>query len=189
MSDYSVLEDEELVILSKENDVKAFSILAERYLSAAEYHASRFCVPQTEKEDLAQDGMLGFISAVYAYNSEQGASFSTFANHCIRNRIVSSVRATSAKKNIPSELVVPLDEQCHSYAKGNSPEDDLISQSESERIYQLIKLTLTEKEKRVFLLFIAGKSYEQIAKEEGCTTKSIDGTLQRVRKKLREKLS
>lgn len=189
MLDYSFLEDEKLVELARENDAAAFSVLSERFFPSAEYHATRFCSAYTEKEDLTQEGMLGFISAVYAYKEEGGASFSTFANHCIRNRIITAVRNISSKRRIPLELIVSLDKDNDQISESLSPEESLISQSEEERIYRLIKTVLTEKERKVFLLFLAGLRYEEIAKQTDCSAKSVDSTLQRVRKKLREKLS
>lgn len=189
MLDYTIFEDEELVALSKHGKAEAFSALTERYLPTAGYHASRFCSSLAEKEDLIQEGMLGFISAVYAFDKKEGASFSTFVNHCIRNRIISAVRSLSSKKHIPAELVVPLDGQKDFASHGKTPEENLISQKEAERIYFLIKHALTEKERQSFLLFLSGMSYDQIAKQLDCTVKSVDSTLQRVRKKLREKLS
>lgn len=188
MLDYTLFEDEELVALSKQGKNEAFSVLSERYFSTAGYHASRFCSSLAEKEDLIQEGMLGFISAVYAFDEKEGASFSTFANHCIRNRIISSVRSLSSKKHIPAELVISLDGQDFA-SQGKTPEESFISQKEAERIYLLIKHSLTEKERQCFLLLLSGMSYEQIAVQLDCTVKSVDSTLQRVRKKLREKLS
>lgn len=189
MLNYSLLEDEVLVSLCKNNDSKAFAVLTERYISVARLHASRFQGPYAESEDLSQEGMLGFIAAVFAYRQEGGASFSTFANHCIKNRIISAVRSTSSKKHIPSELIVPLEGQQDSLSDEKTPEESLISNSEAERIEVLINNELTEREREVFLRFLAGMSYESIATECGCTVKSVDGTLQRVRKKLRERLN
>lgn len=188
MLEYSFLEDEKLVLLARENDAHAFSVLSERYFPKAEYHAGRFCGPSAEKEDLTQEGMLGLISAVFAFRQDGKASFATFADHCIKNRIISAVRTASSTRQIPQELTVPLDSE-NILIDDNSPEDSLIAQSESERIYRLIKTSLSEKEKTVFLHLLAGMSYEEIAAREGCTAKSVDSTLQRVRKKLREKLS
>lgn len=189
MLDYSLLEDEKLVILCKNNDSEAFAVLTERYVSVARQHASRFHSPLVEREDLSQEGMIGFMAAVFAYDEEGGASFSTFASHCIRNRIISTVRAISSKKHIPSELIVSLDGQQDSVYDDKTPEENLISQTEAERIKVLINDELTDKERDVFQCFLAGMSYEQIAKQCSCTVKSVDGRLQRVRKKLREKLS
>ena len=189
MLDYSLIKDEELVKLSKNNDNEAFAVLTERYIPTAMYHASRFSGLYTEKEDLAQEGILGFIAAVYSFDESKGFAFSTFAGSCIRNRIISAVRTISSKKQIPLELIVPLEEQSNSASDEKTPEESLISQAEIERIGSLIDSELTEKEKSVFLLFLQGMTYEQIAQKTSVTPKSVDGTLQRVRKKLREKLS
>ena len=189
MLDYSLLKDEELVALCKKNDDKAFSVLTERYIPLSKILASRFCNTAAEKDDLAQEGMLGFLAAVYAYDEASGASFSTFTGHCIKNRIISTIRAITSKKRVPLEMTVPLEERADSLSNDLSPEESFISREEVERISTLIDNELTEKERIVFLLFLQGMRYEQIAAECNCTQKSVDGTLQRVRKKLREKLS
>lgn len=187
--DYSLLKDEELVALCKSNDSRAFSVLTERYISVSGLHASGFYGAPIEKEDLVQEGMLGFIAAVYAYDENSSASFSTFAGHCIKNRIISALRSTGSAKRIPAEMTVPLEERQDSPSDQLTPEESFISQKESERISLMIETELTEKERNVFLRFLQGMSYKQIADECGCTPKSVDGTLQRIRKKLREKLS
>lgn len=187
--DYSLIKDEELIKLCKVGDDNAFSVLTERYIPVARLHASRFSGPYTEKEDLSQEGMLGFLAAVYSFDEAKGFTFSAFAGSCIKNRIISAVRTISSKKKIPFELTVPLEEKSNFIADGKSPEESYVSRAEAERIITLIESELTEKEKRVFLHLLQGMSYEQIAAKTACTTKSVDGTLQRVRKKLREKLS
>lgn len=187
--DYSLLTDEELVALCKNNDGEAFSVLTERYIPVAGIYAARYSGAAIEKDDLTQEGMLGFIAAVYAFRKEHGISFSSFAGHCIKNRIVSSVRTISSKKRIPLELTVPIEERQDSPSNELSPEESLISRQETERISLLIEKELSEKERSVFLLYLQGLRYGQIAAECGCTAKSVDSTLQRVRKKLREKLS
>lgn len=189
MLDYSLLKDEELVALCRNNDDNAFSVLTERYIPLSRILASRFCSCETEKDDLAQEGMLGFLAAVYAYKKTYGASFSTFAGHCMKNRIISTVRTANSKKRVPVQMTVPLEEQDNFISDALTPEESFISRENSEIITALIEKALTEKERRVFLLFLQGMSYEQIAAKCSCTVKSVDGTLQRVRKKLREKLS
>ncbi len=187
--DYSLLKDEELITLCKSNDNKAFSVLTQRYIPVSGFHASRFCGNLIEKEDLVQEGMLGFIAAVYAYDENSSASFSTFAGHCIKNRIISAIRVISTGKRIPLEMTVPLQERQDSPSPELTPEESFISQKEAERISHIIDKELSEKERAIFLRFLQKKSYKQIAVECNCTEKSVDGTLQRVRKKLREKLS
>lgn len=186
--DYSLIKDEELVRLCKNND-DAFSALAERYIPVSRLHASRYSGLHTEKEDLAQEGMLGFLAAVYSFDESKGFAFSTFAGSCIKNRIISAVRTISSKKKVPIELIVPLEDKSDFLSSQKTPEESIISREQTERISNLIETELTEKEKSVFLLYLQGLSYCQIAEKTASTEKSVDGTLQRVRKKLRERLS
>lgn len=187
--DYSLLKDEELVALCKSNDDKAFSILTERYIPVSDFHAGRMCGDTAEKEDLIQEGMLVFIAAVYAYNQNAGASFSTYANQCIKNRILSAIRTANSKKHIPAKLTVPFEAHLVSASDELNPEEHFIFHEETERIAFVIEQLLSEKERNVFRLFLQGLTYEQIAQNFNCTAKSVDSTMQRVRKKLREKLS
>ena len=187
--DYTHIKDEELVRLCKVGDDNAFSALAERYIPVSRLHASRCSGAYTEREDLTQEGMLGLIAAVYSFDESKGFAFSTYAGSCIKNRIISSIRTISSKKKIPLELIVPLDERDGYAVSGSSPEESLISREQTERISRLIESELTEKERSVFLLYLQGLSYGQIAEKTASTEKSVDGTLQRVRKKLREQLS
>lgn len=187
--DYTHIKDEELVRLCKTGDDNAFSALAERYIPVSRLYASRCSGAHTEREDLTQEGMLGLIAAVYSFDENKGFTFSTFAGSCIKNRIISAVRVISSKKKVPLELIVPLEDRSDFASAEKTPEESLISREQTERISGLIKSELTQKEKSVFMLYLQGLSYGQIAVKTASTEKSVDGTLQRVRKKLREKLS
>lgn len=186
---YSLLNDEELVTLCKENNRDALSVLTARYTEKARITALSFKNVQIETDDLMQEGMIGFLSAVYSFKNDGTSSFLTYASHCIKNRIISVIRSTSSKKRIPSELVVPFEDTAELFENAPSPEEHLISQSEAEYISSVISSYLTNQEKKIFMLYLTGMSYEEIANSSGISQKAVDGTLQRARKKLREKLS
>ncbi len=183
------MSDEELVTLCKANNSEAFSLLAARYSEKARLTALSFRNAPFENDDLVQEAMIGFLSAVYSFSENKDCSFSTYALRCMKNRILSLIRSSNSKKRIPSELVVPF-EQTESISDiAPSAEESFISQSEAEYISSLISSSLTRQEKEIFMLYLTGMSYEEIAKIAGITPKAVDGTLQRARKKLREKLS
>ena len=46
-------------------------------------------------------------------------------------------------------------------------------------------VSLTERERRTLKLYLSGYSYQETADRTGSTVKAVDGTLQRVRKKLK----
>ena len=186
--DYSLLKDEEIVIFCKENNDEAFSVLTKRYTEVAEIVASSFADTGMEKADLVQESMLAFISAVYSFNDEKGCSFRTYASRCMRNRIISLLRGLSSKKRVPYFLTVSLEDNTE-LISAPSPEESLASENSAVYIHSVIDDSLSDREKKVFSLFLTGYSYEEISVRLGTSPKAVDSTLQRARKKLREKLS
>lgn len=186
--DYSLLKDEEIVELCKENNDEAFSVLAKRYTEVAGVIASSFTDTGIERADLVQEAMLAFIAAVYSFNGEKSCSFRTYASRCMRNRILSVLRGLSSKKRVPYFLTVSIEEN-PDLISAPSPEESFTSENSAEYIHTVIAQSLTEREKKIFAFFLSGYSYEEIADRLGVTPKAVDSTLQRARKKLREKLS
>lgn len=186
--DYSILKDEELVLMCRQNDEEAFSCLTLRYISTAKVIAARYGDSSIENADLVQEAMFAFISAVYSYDSEKACSFSTYAGVCMKNRILSLLRSLSSKKRVPQTMLVSLEDNS-GLPVAPSPEESFLVDSSAEYIYSLISSDLSSREQQVFGLFLTGLSYEEIARELDSTVKSVDSTLQRARKKLRERLS
>lgn len=186
---YSLLSDEELVTLCKENNEEALSLLTARYSEKAKLIAMTFKNVHLETEDLIQEGMIGFLSAVFSFSGDRGASFGTYANHCIKNRLLSVIRATCSKKRIPTDMTVPFREDSQLFENVPSPEEYILSQKEAEYISSVISSSLSLRERNIFMLHLTGMTYDEIAKACAITPKAVDSTLQRARKKLREKLS
>lgn len=188
MENYSELADEQLVSLSRNNDSKAVSELSLRYNKVALSIASKFSFDSEECADLSQEGMIGFLSAIYSYSEEEPASFSTYASSCIRNRIISVLRKNNSQKRVPENLILSLDQLDDHASDPETPEELLISQNGAQYISALIEEILTEQENKVLKLYLSGISYVDIAKKTKLSSKAVDSTLQRARKKLREKL-
>lgn len=186
--DFSLITDEELVALCIEND-EAFAVLAERYMEIAKLSALKFKNTSIETDDLTQEAMFGFLSAVYSFKNDGNCSFKTYATHCIKNRILSVLRATCSKKRIPLDMLVPFEQQEHLNDVSPSPEESLISEKSAEDISALISGSLSKQEHQVFMLYLTGMKYDDISATAGISVKAVDSTLQRARKKLREKLS
>ncbi len=188
MSVYEALSDEELVSLCAKEDEKALGVLCTRYMKKARIIAFSLGVPSDDLNDLVQEGMLGFLSAIFAYKIGSSANFNTFASACIKNRMVSVLRKSFAKGKIPQELIVSYDEQAQSVSTQMTPEEKLISEKNVSDIVKALG-KLTTQEEKAFSLYLEGMSYENIAQKLSLTVKAVDGTLQRARKKLRKALS
>lgn len=189
MSDCSSLSDEKLVSLcKKQNDEKAWNELSSRYLRVAKSVSAAFSGSALERDDLIQEGIFGFLAAVYSYKEESKTAFSTYAAVCIRNRMLGALKARATQKQIPPSLFVPIEDENETADSALSPEEVLVSKNEEERIASLIAKELSENERLIFSLFLCGKSYREIAKETFLSEKAVDGALQRARKKLKKAL-
>lgn len=186
MKNFSSLSDEQLVSLCKsQNDSDAWSELCSRYFPVAKAQASKLSFDRSETEDLAQVGLIGFLSAVHSFDEKGNASFATYATRCIHNRIVNSVKSSRTKRQIPPDLCMPLDDQSDLADTALTPEQLLLSRKEAQRISRTVSDKLTEKEQQVFFLYLSGLRYSEIAKKLMISEKSVESALSRARKKLK----
>lgn len=137
--------------------------------------SKQFGSTEQDRQDYYQEGVVGFLSAVYAYKADCGASFTTFACTCSLNRMKNLLRRKS------KENAVQLSEAEY----GESSEDTLHAAVEAENIIKAISEQLSDYEKKVLYLHISGEPYSSIAEKTGKSVKSVDNCLQRIRRKLR----
>ena len=189
MTDYSALSDEELVVFCKKQEQAAWDALVRRYFADATFLASQFTNTPMEAEDLVSEGLIGFYSAVFTFESTGKFTFRTYANTCMKNRMINAVRSTGSQKQIPFFQCVPLEDQTQMADSHLSPEERMIAKTEAAKLEHLITSMLTKNERTVFMLFALGDSYGEISRKTGLSVKAVDGTLQRARKKLRGQLS
>ena len=173
----SDLSDEQLALLCKQNE-KAFCILLSRYVSAIRIKA--FIMSKntgTDADDLMQEGIVGFLNAVRTFNSEQNTKFSSYSNICTANKM-----KTALIKNSRNDI--PVDEICEeaSQTDDTNPENIFI---EKEKLDFEISSLLSEKEWKIFRLFLRGSTYDQMARQLNISQKTVDNALQRVRRKLK----
>lgn len=185
VSDYEQFGDEELARLSV-SDKAALSALLFRYMGTAERIAAALA-PKVGREqtikDLVQEGMMALLKAVNSYRPDRGAAFATYAGVCIRHRMLSYIMKdgrTSAERVSADEL--------DDYLSGKEediPENVVIAREDYEELFCRIADELSEKEWQVLQLFLAGMSHRRIAERVGSDEKSVNNTMQRVRRKLR----
>ena len=86
---------------------------------------------------------------------------------------------------LPKRDMEVFEEQPVSEPDNNTPESIFFSKLLSEEVSRIMKENFSDKERRVFKLFLKGESYENIAKAISSSPKAVDNALQRVRRKLR----
>ncbi len=176
-----------LVSRAKSGDSKALSALIEKYSENIRIKAYTFnCVHVKDNEDLYQEGMMGFVSAVYYYDENRGASFNTFMSRVVSNRMIQAYnnmrdysKVFLVTENNSEEFLNSVDNS------SMSPEEHLVSNESYYEYLEFIDKDFSEFEKKVYKLFLKNLSYNDMSIILGCTVKSIDNALQRIKRKIK----
>ncbi|MDO5382278.1 MAG: sigma-70 family RNA polymerase sigma factor [Eubacteriales bacterium] len=199
MKHYEMLEDEKLIDMYKNGDDRAVDTLFERYKNLVRRKANAMFIVGGDKDDLIQEGMIGLYKAVRSYNGKKDASFATFASLCINSQIMNAVKASNAKKNSPLNSAVSFDQPVNMEDDDNSevklvdvltplkeqnPEKLYIDQEITDDLKDKVFESLSEFEKEVVNLLMAGNDYMKISAILDKSPKSIDNAIQRARNKV-----
>ena len=192
VSEYADASDKALAALAASGDGEAEAALLARYFPLVRSRAAAFLATgESGFEDLCQEGMIGLLAAVRAYDSEK-SSFPTFARLCIDRMLCAVHRGDTRKKRIPKTQLSVLDEMRENdlsvklpASDVGDPESILIEREALERLKLRVQQNLTELESTLLSDYVGGRSYEEIAARHGISAKAVDNALQRIRRKLR----
>ena len=90
---YEKETDEVLVEKIKQGDKSAQTCLFERYKDIVNLKANKFYIIGAEKEDMAQEGLIGLYKAIKSFDPEKQNSFKTFANLCIERQLITAIKS------------------------------------------------------------------------------------------------
>lgn len=174
---------DDLIERAKQGDESAVERLVADYKSMIRSLANKFYLVGGDKDDLLQEGMLGFFLAIHNYDESKG-SFPGFARLCVMRQILDAVKRYSGANQKPLYNYVDLDAVADVSDSGPGPLDNLLRREYAQKISQIINEQLSPLERQVLLLFADGYSYDDIASRTGKSYKAVDGALQRARRKL-----
>ena len=194
MTDYSILSEERLIALAQNGDNEAGNELSLRYRPLIKKCTRPYFLVGGDEEDLIQEGMMGLISSIQTYSDDRQCTFRSYAELCIKRRILSAIKAANRFKHTPLNSGLSLDEL---YSEDDStgvmiaderynltPEQLIIREEELENFRTLCACLLSGLEKKVLDLYLEGLSYEEIAWGVEKPVRSVDAALQRIKKKL-----
>ncbi len=92
-------EENRLLILKEQGDVRATEKLIEHNLRLVAYIAKKFENTGLEFEDLISVGAIGLIKAVRTFKLDKNIRLATYASRCIENEILMQLRKASKLKN------------------------------------------------------------------------------------------
>jgi len=197
MEDYTCLSDEQLQRMAVSGDSLAEDVLAGRYSRLVRICARPFFLAGGDSEDLTQEGMLGLLSAIREYDVSLQTTFKTFAEICIRRRILSAIKSASRLKHTPLNEGVSLEELISSETGSSKscppldfrrvPEEQVLARESADEFFHTYSRCLSPFENEILLLFLDGLPYRAIAAACGRDEKAVDNAVQRIRRKLARK--
>ena len=194
---YETLTDEEILLDIKEHNNKvALDYQINKYRNFVRAKARSYFLIGADREDIVQEGMIGFYKAIRDFRDDKLSSFRAFAELCVTRQIITAIKTATRQKHIPLNSYVSLNKPIYdedsdrtlldiiSGAKVSDPEELVISQEEFVDIEKKMEEILSDLEWKVLMSYLDGKSYQEIAEDLGRHVKSIDNALQRVKRKL-----
>ena len=191
---YDSRPDEELSALAKQGDRDAEETLVKRYTRLVRQLARPYYLAGGDSDDLIQEGMIGLMCGVREYDETRPASFRTFAETCIRNRLYSAVRAAARDKHAPLNQSVPLeipffDGQDALYGTMADPQDLIIGRERVQDTLSGVRKQLSEFEAKILGYYLDGMTIREMAKAVSRSPKSVDNAVQRIRRKAARQLN
>ena len=192
---FQTTTDEELCRCAAAGDPRAEEELVGRYGRLVRACARPLFLAGGDSEDLTQEGMLGLIAAIRSFRPDCDASFRTYAQVCVRNRLYSAVRAAQGSRHDPLNHSVsfepPLFDGPDAYwlSGGESPEDVIIGREELRERLDALTGRLSGLEAQILPPYLSGLSCSEIAKLVGRSPKSVDNAVQRIRHKVERQFS
>ncbi len=188
MSNNSVnnFDDNELIFGAKSGDSVALSLLIERYSDKILGQAHSFKnLNGLDFDDLYQEGMIGFVSAIYSYDENNGAKFGTYSSTVTFRKMISLLRKSDDVINNSVDIDDYIDNEALNVYHYPSPEDSVIINEELDEIMHFAENNFSKSERKVFKLLLLGITYSEIADILDCDVKSVDNAIQRIRRKVR----
>ncbi|MDR0271353.1 RNA polymerase sporulation sigma factor SigH [Paenibacillus sp.] len=196
LSDYEYKSDEDVVECFREGDSEALEFLINKYRNFVRAKARSYFLIGADREDIIQEGMIGLYKSIRDFRMDKQSSFKAFAELCITRQIITAIKTATRQKHIPLNSYVSLDKPIYDEdsdrtlldvicgSQVSDPEELIINQEEFVGLEDKMSEILSDLERKVLMLYLDGRSYQEIAVDLKRHVKSIDNALQRVKRKL-----
>ena len=173
-------------------------LLIRRYTSFVRLKSSSYFLAGGDSEDLIQEGLIGLYKAVRDFRPDKETTFRSFAELCVTRQIITAIKTATRFKHAPLNTYVSFshtpagqesDGDCTlgdalPGPSVNDPSVCVVSTEELQALVGCLGAGLSKLESDALRLYLEGESYEAMAEELGCDTKTIDNALQRVKRKI-----
>ncbi len=198
--DYKENNDQELVLMAKEESVEAKDVLFEKYHYIIDIIIGKYAniikLLSIDFTDLYQEAYIGFADAINSYDEHKDSSIKTFISICVERKIQTALKKAGRIKNKILNESISLE---HVYNNTdnplvtllgddnkNNPLENIIDDEKVEELVSKIKEILSDNEYEVYSLLVNGLNYQEIATILDKEPKQIDNTIQRIRNKVKK---
>ncbi|PWU67488.1 MULTISPECIES: RNA polymerase sporulation sigma factor SigH [Gracilibacillus] len=197
---FQLLDDNELILLIQGGNTYALDFLIQKYKSFVRAKAKSYFLVGADHEDITQEGMIGLFKAIRDFQQDKQSSFRAFAELCITRQIITAVKTATRQKHMPLNSYISLDKPIYDEESDRTlldvleatialdPQELIISREKHGDMEGKLAELLSRLERDVLLLYLEGKTYQEISAELNRHAKSIDNALQRVKRKLEKYL-
>ena len=186
------------MLRARNGDEGALDQLMRRYTGFVRLKASSYFLAGGDSEDLIQEGLIGLYKAVRDFRTDKETSFRSFAELCVTRQIITAIKTATRFKHQPLNQYVSFshtpagqdtDGECTlgDALPGSAVEEPsvvVISTEELQSLVFTLGTGLSKLESDALRHYLEGSSYEEMAEDLGCDTKTIDNALQRVKRKI-----
>lgn len=194
------MTDDELIMLIRSGSEEAKDELLERNKSVIDFYLKKYRSAayglNIEINDLEQEALLGFSDSIGSYDSSKASNFKTFSSQCVNRRLLKAIVKGSRQKNINFLKTLSLDvvtkgsdtslAELISDNNVNNPLEKLTKEEDYNNLITEIRSELSDKEKEIFELMLAGFGLIEITSMLNSDKKSTYNTATRVRNKIKK---
>jgi RNA polymerase sporulation-specific sigma factor len=187
----------DLILAAQAGDERASAALVAKYRSFVRCKARSYFLAGADRDDVVQEGMIGLYKAIRDYRADRQSSFRSFAELCVTRQLITAIKTASRQKHGPLNTYVSLQRSATTEEEGDrvlsdilaardvcDPAEIVISAWEAASIKEGFTEALSGFESNVLVLYMEGKSYNDIADRLGRHPKAVDNALQRVKRKV-----
>ncbi|MEJ7585028.1 MAG: RNA polymerase sporulation sigma factor SigH [Acidimicrobiales bacterium] len=195
------LGDDELAERFQAGDQRCLEALVDRYRRFVRAKANGYFLAGGDADDVEQEALIGLYKAARDFRPRHQASFRSFADLCVTRQIITAIKTATRQKHqhLNRSLSVsgqagprdddrqPLEELLVAADHGD-PLEAIVARERTQALQRSMADTLSSFEMTVLRLHVRGSSYLEISQHLGRPTKAVDNALQRIKRKLGQRL-
>lgn len=196
--DLNILTDESIVKMAQEGSSTAYEFLISKYRGLAKNKSKSYFIAGGDNEDVIQEGMIGIYKAIRDFDEEQNAAFRTFVEICINRQIITAIKTANRQKhqilneslslNVPSaqdsDDAPVLAEILAANSADTDPEEMMLMKEVVDYLKANERNLFSNLENEIWNQMLKGRNYREIAVAMGCSAKTVDNAIQRIKKKI-----